>query len=257
MPFTASHPAIVVPLMRTGLVPSALVIGSMVPDAPLFFPLPFGYHETHANVGIVGIDLIAGLVAFGLWQGLIAPAVVAAAPAGLRARLAPRLPRSLRWHLASTRRLVALVASLWIGAASHVSWDSFTHGGRWGVRQIGWLGETHWGLTGHGWAQYGSGVIGGVAILLAAGRWWRRTAPADPVTQPQRVPPLERVAAQRGAAIVLGAALAAARLGLVAGVVGTQGLASTIYLMVTWGGAVGLIAAVAYAGVLRARGALG
>ena len=38
MPVTGSHPAAVLPLMRLGFVPSALVIGSMVPDLPHDFP---------------------------------------------------------------------------------------------------------------------------------------------------------------------------------------------------------------------------
>lgn len=39
MPFTGSHPAAVLPLLRWGLIPSALVIGSMSPDLGYFLPL--------------------------------------------------------------------------------------------------------------------------------------------------------------------------------------------------------------------------
>ncbi|MDQ7908342.1 DUF4184 family protein [Phytohabitans sp. ZYX-F-186] len=40
MPFTGSHPAAVLPLVRWGLPPAALVIGSMVPDLPYYLPTP-------------------------------------------------------------------------------------------------------------------------------------------------------------------------------------------------------------------------
>ncbi|MEI5672079.1 MULTISPECIES: DUF4184 family protein [unclassified Nocardioides] len=36
MPFTLVHPAAVLPLVRTPLVPSALVLGSVAPDLPYF-----------------------------------------------------------------------------------------------------------------------------------------------------------------------------------------------------------------------------
>ena len=39
MPFTGSHPAAVLPFLRSGLPPSALVIGSMAPDFPYYFQI--------------------------------------------------------------------------------------------------------------------------------------------------------------------------------------------------------------------------
>ena len=51
MPFTGSHPAAVLPLMRWGLMPSALVIGSMVPDLPYFLPVP-DLGNTHSLIGL-------------------------------------------------------------------------------------------------------------------------------------------------------------------------------------------------------------
>ncbi|MFI7588439.1 DUF4184 family protein [Spongisporangium articulatum] len=81
MPFTGSHPAAVVPLLVSGrfrgwLAPTALVIGSMSPDLPYYLPPPA--HEvpvawTHSGAGVVGLDLVTGLLCVALWHGLLDP----------------------------------------------------------------------------------------------------------------------------------------------------------------------------------------
>jgi hypothetical protein len=77
------------------------------------------------------------------------------------------------------------VFALVVGAATHVLWDEFTHPGRWGTQHIGAL-RTDWaGLAGYRWAQYGSGVLGGVVIAGWLIRWWLRT-PAGPLEDSAR-----------------------------------------------------------------------
>src|SRR4051794_28882935 len=115
MPFTASHPAAVLPLVRLGLVPSALVIGSMAPDAPLFGPVPVSYAATHAASGPVTVDVVLGLIAFCVWHGALVAPLAAMSPVEIRSRLPRRrrLPRSMRDAL---RRFALIVASLAVGA---------------------------------------------------------------------------------------------------------------------------------------------
>ena len=52
--------------MRGGLVPSALVIGSMAPDFPYYVPIPLGQAATHSVVGVPTADLALALGAFAL-----------------------------------------------------------------------------------------------------------------------------------------------------------------------------------------------
>ena len=82
MPITFSHPAAVVPLLGVGLVPSALVIGSITPDLPYYLPGPLTSARTHAASGIVTFDLVLGLLAFLVWHVLLAPTAVALAQRG-------------------------------------------------------------------------------------------------------------------------------------------------------------------------------
>ncbi|MBT0770371.1 DUF4184 family protein [Kineosporia sp. J2-2] len=248
MPFTGSHPAAVLPLMRTPLVPSALVIGSMTPD--LVYYLPLGgelrgslSHTTHTAPGVIGLDLVLGLVAFALWQALIAPFAVAVAPAALRDRLGPDLPRPAREHLTGPKAVVLVVVSQWVGTVTHVVWDEFTHPGRWGTAHIAWLAQWHGPLEGYHWAQYGSGVVGLLLIGLALGNWWRRTGPEP---GGQRVPALRPMVSLRIWAVVLACAGVGAALGARTGL-GGQDPHSMGYLVATYGGGAGMFAALACA----------
>ncbi|MBQ0894810.1 DUF4184 family protein [Micromonospora sp. U56] len=208
MPFTGSHVAAVLPLTRSAwLVPSALVIGSMVPDLPYYLPLPAEATLTHSLGGVFGVDLVLGLVALALWHGLLARFLIAISPARLRDRLPP--PASRRHRPAV--RVPMLVASLVVGAATHVLWDSFTHDGMWGTAHIVWLAESHLGMPGYRWAQRVSDVVGATAVVVWLVRWWRTRSPA---TAASRWPSAERVLVvvawtAIGLAAACGAALAA------------------------------------------------
>lgn len=204
MPFTGSHPAAVLPLARGRLVPSALVLGSMVPDLPYFIPVPASATLTHSIPGAVTVDVLLGGAVFVLWHGVLARPAVAAAPPGLRARLGPRTLNGLATHAASAAAVVRVAVSLAVGALTHVVWDAFTHERRtwW---SIGWLAERHGGLSGYRWAQYTSSVVGAVCVGVWLWRWWRRTPAAA-----GRVPAVRPVAAVAvWASIVLAAAAAA------------------------------------------------
>jgi hypothetical protein len=178
MPFTGSHPAAVLPLFRSGLLPSALVIGSMVPDLPYYLPIPVSSALTHSAAGVVGVDLLLGLLSFVIWHLLVEPLAVAVAPASLRRRLPALVP--IRWQRDDWRRGLVLLASLVVGAATHVVWDEFTHLDRFGYRHLSWLADQHGPLAGYRWAQYGSGLVGALALAVAVGGWWRSAPVTDP-----------------------------------------------------------------------------
>ncbi len=59
MPFTPSHVAAVLPLARTGLPPTALVVGSVAPDLPYYLPLPVAAATTHGPAGL-WLDVLLG-----------------------------------------------------------------------------------------------------------------------------------------------------------------------------------------------------
>jgi hypothetical protein len=177
MPFTASHPAAVLALARWGLPGSALVIGSIAPDMPMFLQVPAVTHVAHTPLGIPTVDLAIGAVGFVVWQALFAPALVALAPRALRARLPDRVPAGLRFHCGQLNRLAGAVAALLIGTMTHVLWDSFTHDWMWGPTHIHWLAARHGRLYGWQWAQHVSDVAGLAIVVTWVVIWWR-AAPA-------------------------------------------------------------------------------
>lgn len=180
MPMTLAHPAAVLALGRLGLPMAALVIGSMTPDLPVFVRDWEAYHVTHGLVGVLTFDLAATVVVLLAWDRLVRDALVDLSPDVLRRRLPARrrLDRSA-W-------LLVPLAS-WIGSATHVLWDSFTHPGRWAVREIDWLHELHGPLLGHQWAQHLSGVVGlGLVLLVSVARVL--ASPAQPARAPRALP---------------------------------------------------------------------
>ncbi len=202
MPFTPSHIAAVLPFVRTPLVPSALVIGSVVPDLVYYVPLPIPRGFTHSLVGAVTIDLALGIVLFVLWHLLLRAPVADLSPGWLRNRLPPQQglkPGDMGWPRAST----LVVLSLLLGIATHLIWDSFTHDG-WVVSQLPALQQTFGPLAGYKWAQHGSTVIGAAIVTAWVLIWVRRT----PVAQrPTGIAQRLRVGAW---ALVLGVAIALA-----------------------------------------------
>ncbi|MBO2454985.1 DUF4184 family protein [Actinomadura barringtoniae] len=174
MPFTLSHPAAVIPFCRGRLVPSALVIGSMAPDAPYFLGMADLRGITHEPLGLVTVDLALGIVLFVGFHALWKPGLLALAPAWAYARL--------KGPAAGFRLRMAgwVPVSILIGAITHLFWDGFTHLHHSFAGQLPWLVTTSWGgLELFRWLQYASGV-GGVAVIAWWAVRWFRTAPVLP-----------------------------------------------------------------------------
>ncbi|KRB76474.1 hypothetical protein ASE01_16090 [Nocardioides sp. Root190] len=186
MPVTIAHPAAVLPLRGLGLPLSAMVIGSMAPDLPVFSQSWGIYGFTHSVLGILTVDLAIALVLLAFWDLWGRDALVDTSPSAFRDRLPGRA------RIGRQAWILAPLAAV-VGSITHVVWDAFTHSGRWGVRLIPWLQEEHGSLRGEQWAQYASGAIGvvvlGSAILVILRR------PVLGPSRPRRLPVLTLPAA--------------------------------------------------------------
>lgn len=178
---TLAHPMAVLPLRGRGLPTTALVIGSMVPDVPVFVRWYDGYRLSHSAIGIFSLDLFLAAAVTVVWFLAVRDAVVDMAPAAVRRRLPARArPSAHDW-------LVTPLAAA-VGAATHVVWDSFTHADRWGPRHIKWLATDHHGLLGLKWAQYGSGVVGLAVVTVVAVRFLAASPPLPDDRAPAVLP---------------------------------------------------------------------
>jgi hypothetical protein len=153
----------------------------MSPDIPYYLPVPVSAEVTHSLPGVVSVDPLLGLGVFLLWHGLLTRPILASAPKAVRARLPAQDLAMPRARLSTPRQLLLVLLSLSVGAVTHVFWDAFTHAGRWGAVHVPWLTAQHGVLPGYRWAQYATGLLGALVVLLWLARWWRRTAVATPV----------------------------------------------------------------------------
>ncbi len=155
MPLFPAHPAVVLPLQRVGLPLSALVVGAIAPDAPVYLPVGVSYWTTHSGGGLA-IDVVIGLAVLWLWFALLRDAVVDLTPP-LRTRLPARARLGARaWLLAPL--------GLAIGSATHVLWDSCTHDWGFVVQDFAFLREEYGPMTGYRWLQHASTAVGAVVV---------------------------------------------------------------------------------------------
>ncbi|MFJ9975560.1 DUF4184 family protein [Streptomyces cyaneofuscatus] len=199
MPFTLSHAAAVLPVVRRngtarwGLYPSALIAGSFAPDVTYFadtvIPGAMRFGDfTHTFLGVVTVNVLIAAVLVAVWAALREP-LVALLPVRVRGRV-HALVRGQRWSGGSfgPHAWLVFVGSAALGAATHVVWDAFTHHSRWGTELLH-LDRSVGGFPLYQFAQYGSSALALVVLgwfLLTA---LRRTV-ATPV--PEALPELGR-----------------------------------------------------------------
>ncbi|MFI1865269.1 DUF4184 family protein [Streptomyces jumonjinensis] len=221
MPFTLSHPAAVLPLLRRPFVPAALVAGAMAPDAPYFLQtlgiqLSAGvWYEpylnattSHSPTGVLTVTLpftLALLAGYHLLRGPLT--------ALLPARLAPPTPEPpapapSRGAAHRARHGGWLVLSALIGIATHLVWDSFTHVDGYVVTRAAFLSEPALGgLTVARVLQHMSTVIGLAALAVHLVRRRLRPGAGRPGAAARPAPAVRwSVTAALALAALLGAA---------------------------------------------------
>lgn len=181
MPFTVSHAAAVLPLRRTRLPWSALVIGSFGPDFQYFVRMNYDSRSWHHYPDVLTFCLPFALLSYLLFHGFIKRPAAGLLPPSIHRRVdldAPWLPKNLA-------DAFLLVLALAIGIFTHMVWDACTHAFTWPWRHFPFLRREL--LPGHhphiyvfNVAQALSTVIGLVILGIAFQAWYRRTPPEHP-----------------------------------------------------------------------------
>ncbi|HEY3785130.1 MAG TPA: DUF4184 family protein [Steroidobacteraceae bacterium] len=178
MPFTFAHPAAVLPLRRFRfLLTVPLVIGSLVPDVPYYFPRRIAqlWNDTHTLDGSFFICLPLGMALLVAVVLLREPLTVLLSP---RARAASL--RSIEEFARRPMHWPIALLSLLIGTWTHIGWDSFTHPDGWTTMRVAALGAPisifGWGTTMSHLLQYVSSVVG----LVVVAEWIRRAVRRTP-----------------------------------------------------------------------------
>jgi len=172
MPFTFSHPAAILPVhfrFKNWIPLSALVVGSLVPDAAYYLPLPEHFKQnSHTLLGTFSTSLPAGILLWLLFYWLAAPAVFLLPSPHREAIESQPAPR-----LASIPQALGIASGILLGAWSHVLWDSFTHERGWIVKHTPLLQRPVFDsmMPGYKALQYLSSIFGLCVLLYAYNKW--------------------------------------------------------------------------------------
>jgi hypothetical protein len=148
VPYPFAHPAAVLPLaaiMGRFAVPSALAIGSVVPDLWYFVPA-LERSDTHVGGALLWFCLPLGLGIYLLFHLLLKQPLIALLSPRLAGFSPPGLPKA-SWY--------AVLVSLIVGGATHMFWDGLVHA------------DEHSAGRALNWLQHASTAAG--SAMLA---WW-------------------------------------------------------------------------------------
>ncbi|NDK54654.1 DUF4184 family protein [Pontibacter fetidus] len=128
MPFTAAHPALILPLQRLQsrwLSVTGLIVGSIAPDFAYFISYRSFGKLSHSIKGIFIFDLPMALALAILFHVLVREQVISNLPDYFRKRALAVKPVKLGSYLLRNGHIFAISAI--IGSFTHLFWDSFTH----------------------------------------------------------------------------------------------------------------------------------
>jgi hypothetical protein len=128
MPFTFSHPAIILPLTylpRKWFSLTGLVIGSLTPDFEYFLRMRIKSNYSHTIDGLFWFDLPLGLLLAFIFHNIVRDSLFNNLPPFLKSRFSTF--KQFDWNRHFKQNWIVVTISIIIGAASHIFWDSFTH----------------------------------------------------------------------------------------------------------------------------------
>ena len=128
MPFTFSHPAIILPLTKYSgrkFSLTGLIIGSMTPDFEYFFRMKIQSNFSHTIEELLYFDLPVGVLFAFVFHNIIRNSLYNNLPIFFSKRL--KTFKAFNWNKYFNQHYFVVIISTLLGAASHLFWDSFTH----------------------------------------------------------------------------------------------------------------------------------
>jgi hypothetical protein len=138
MPFTFSHPAIILPFATLRhLSLSALVVGSLTPDFEYFVKMKLSGRYSHSLEGMFVLDFPLAIGLALIFHQVVKKPLIDNLPAYFNTRLKPLRDVDFPGYIA--RHPIAFGICLLVGIGSHLLWDSFTHANSYFVDHIAFL----------------------------------------------------------------------------------------------------------------------
>lgn len=171
MPFTFSHPAIILPLVKlpkNWISLTGLVIGSMTPDFEYFLRMQVKSSYSHTIDGLFWFDLPLGILLAFVFHNLVRNRLFDQLPLFFKSRFSGF--KDFDWNSHFKKNWPVILISALVGAASHLFWDSFTHQTGYFVQLIPVLSKTveifHIQIPVFKILQHSSSIFGGLFIVL-------------------------------------------------------------------------------------------
>lgn len=172
MPFTFSHPALVLPLTylpKKWFSLTGLIIGSLTPDFEYFLRMRIKSVYSHTIEGLFWFDLPLGILIAFVFHNSIRNSLFDNLPVFLKSRFSSF--KKFDWNKYFKKNWLIVIISILIGAISHIFWDSFTHDTGYFVQKIPELTFTI-DILGRQIpifkiVQHSSTLLGGLVIALA------------------------------------------------------------------------------------------
>jgi hypothetical protein len=189
VPFTLAHAAAALPSRRLHLIPSAVVMGTFAPDFEYFLHLAPDSGFGHTLQGIAELSFPLAMLMLWIFHSFVKVPLVGLLPNGIQRRLTPYLTR---FSFRGRGRLLLIAASVLLGMATHVVWDSFTHPNTWLYYHFLILRQTLpapfvGSIAFYKLLQHASTIVGLAILAFWTWKWYATTVPcAPPTDRPSR-----------------------------------------------------------------------
>jgi len=137
VPFTFSHPAIILPLTylpKRWFSLTGLIIGSLMPDFEYFLRMKIKSDFSHTLEGVFLFDLPLGILTAFVFHNIVRNNLFDNLPIFLKSRLV--IFKDFNWNIYFKKNWLIVIFSIIIGTFSHILWDSFTHDTGYFVQKI-------------------------------------------------------------------------------------------------------------------------
>lgn len=163
MPFTLSHPAIILPFLKSKKTSAtALVVGSMSPDFIYFFRLKTDNDISHTFLGILLVGLPLGIIVMFAFHQIVKKPLIENLPAFFQKRLYEL--KTSNWLSYFRNNVLRILLSFYFGAVTHLFLDSFVHVDGYFVERISFLRQVFFDNNLYEIAQYAISLVG-LAII--------------------------------------------------------------------------------------------
>ncbi|GAO44610.1 DUF4184 family protein [Flavihumibacter petaseus] len=172
MPFTFSHPAIILPftaLPKRWYSLTGLVAGTIAPDMEYFLRMRVLSTFSHTLPGLFWFNLPVGVLLTIIFHQIIRDTLLENLPVAIQRR--SMIFQQFDWMKYFRSAAPIVLLSVWIGAGSHLFWDSFTHVHGYFVDRISAL-QQEIAINGYSvpvfkLLQHVSSMVGGLVLLVA------------------------------------------------------------------------------------------